>query len=62
MCILGTWLSIDLHGENDIFLGFIHDTLYSKTKKAFPIRQNPAKNGFNKHATYLLLYFKILSN
>ena len=47
MFILGlsTWLSIDFHDENNLILGFIHPTLYSKTKKAFRFWQNPAKNG-----------------
>ena len=48
MCTLG----IDYHGENNLILAFIHATLYSKTKKAFPLCQNPAKNGL---ATMLLI-------
>ena len=56
MCTFGTWLSIDFHGEKKLILA-----IYIKTKKAFQFRQNPAKNGFNKHAIYYYLpkYYQI---
>ena len=64
MCTLGisTWLSIDFYGENNLILAFIHATLYSKTKTAFPFRQNPAKHGLTTTLTiryYLPKYYQI---
>ena len=65
MCTLGisTWLSIDFFGENNLILASIHATLYSKTKTAFPFRQNPAKHGLTTMLLtihyHLLKYYQI---